>query len=133
MVDTTTYIHEHVCTWYVQVCTLVNMYIHVHECTEIHKYAYSTYSVQTHMYSFDLSWQVGRIPDEPIETHTYQQTNSPHAHCLTGPLSGPTPHATSVCERIFFLFCLTIKRKEVASFQIANGGERRRVMRVGAR
>jgi hypothetical protein len=37
--------------------------------------------------------------------------NSPHAHCLTVPRRGPTPLATSVCERIFFHFCLTTALK----------------------
>jgi hypothetical protein len=33
--------------------------------------------------------------------------NCPHADCLTVPPRGPTPLALSVCERIFFHFCLT--------------------------
>ncbi len=32
---------------------------------------------------------------------------SPHAQCLTVPLRGPIPLATSVCELIFFHFCVT--------------------------
>ena len=43
LVHTTTYIHEHVCTWYIQVCTFMNMYIHVHECSEIHKHVHTVF------------------------------------------------------------------------------------------
>jgi len=43
LVHTTTYIHEHVCTWYIQVCKFMNMYIHVHECSEIHKHVHTVF------------------------------------------------------------------------------------------
>ena len=35
------------------------------------------------------------------------EQNNPYAQCLTVPPRGPTPLAPSVCERIFFHFCLT--------------------------
>ena len=61
LVHTTTYIHEHVCTWYIQVCKFMNMYIHVHECSEIHKHVHTVFRHVCTVLPYLV--HVGRIPD----------------------------------------------------------------------
>ena len=50
--------------------------------------------------------------------------NSPYAQCLTVPPRGPTPLATSVCEGIFFHFCLTTALKQLCMSERNETSER---------
>ncbi len=60
-VHTNRYIHEHVCTWYIQLCKCMYVYIHVHKCINMYM------RVCTMCRHVCIGWQYpvqgGRIPD----------------------------------------------------------------------
>jgi hypothetical protein len=90
LVHTTTYIHEHVCTWYIQVCKFMNMYIHVHECSEIHKHVHTVFRHVCTVLPYPGRWvgfQMTRAVLSPLRHSWPSQLLVSHS----------TVHRTSLC------------------------------------